>query len=237
MVGGQRDHAAHRVELAEVAVHHPVERVGAVACRARACAARSRWSTGTSRPGACRVASARRRRRTRTRTAPRCRPTGSGMPTSSSTPAMPCSSSRRLVGLLGREADARSCRWPSSLRSLSFAVTTATGCPASASAASMVGARSHFGSFIITSVLVAVSIQVVAADAVHRGRRAGHDRQVVRVGEARDHAVGDQRGAFMQRASAMARGRGRRPARCSRARSRRRRRRRSAGSAIGSLCR
>ena len=34
---------------------------------------------------------------------------------------------------------------------------TATFLPASASAASSVGARSHFGSFIMTSVLVAVS--------------------------------------------------------------------------------
>ena len=42
--------------------------------------------------------------------------------------------------------------------------------------------------------------QVVAADAVHRRRRAGHDRQVVRVGEARHHAVGDQRRALGQRA-------------------------------------
>jgi hypothetical protein len=47
--------------------------------------------------------------------------------------------------------------WPSRRRSLSLAVTTATRRPASASAARMVGARSHFGSFIITSVSVAAS--------------------------------------------------------------------------------
>ena len=47
--------------------------------------------------------------------------------------------------------------WPSSRRSLSLAVTTATDLPASASAASRVGARSHLGSFIMTSVPLAVS--------------------------------------------------------------------------------
>ena len=41
--------------------------------------------------------------------------------------------------------------WPSSERSLSFAVTTATLAPASASAASNVPARRYFASFIITS--------------------------------------------------------------------------------------
>jgi hypothetical protein len=46
---------------------------------------------------------------------------------------------------------------PSSRRSLSLAVTTAQVLPASAMAARMVGARSHFGSFIITSVPEAVS--------------------------------------------------------------------------------
>ena len=47
--------------------------------------------------------------------------------------------------------------WPSSWRSLSFAVMTATDLPALASSASSVGARSHFGSFIITSVLLMLS--------------------------------------------------------------------------------
>ncbi len=47
--------------------------------------------------------------------------------------------------------------WPSSWRSLSLAVTTATLQPASASAASSVGARSHFGSFIMTSVPLSTS--------------------------------------------------------------------------------
>ena len=40
--------------------------------------------------------------------------------------------------------------------------------------------------------------QVVAADAVHRGRHAGDDGQVVRVGEARHNAVSDQRAAQVQ---------------------------------------
>ena len=46
---------------------------------------------------------------------------------------------------------------PSSLRSLSFAVTTATEAPASARRARIVGARSHFGSFIMISVPLAAS--------------------------------------------------------------------------------
>ena len=41
--------------------------------------------------------------------------------------------------------------WPSSARSLSLAVTTATFAPASANAARIVPARRYFGSFIITS--------------------------------------------------------------------------------------
>ena len=41
--------------------------------------------------------------------------------------------------------------WPSSRRSLSFAVTTATRAPARDSAARRVSQRRNFGSFIITS--------------------------------------------------------------------------------------
>ena len=47
--------------------------------------------------------------------------------------------------------------WPSKRRSLSLAVITAQVLPAPDSAARMVGARSHLGSFIITSVPVATS--------------------------------------------------------------------------------
>ena len=46
---------------------------------------------------------------------------------------------------------------PSSRRSLSLAVTTAQRLPARDRAASMVGARSHLGSFIMTSVPVSTS--------------------------------------------------------------------------------
>ena len=74
--------------------------------------------------------------------------------------------------------------WPSSLRSLSLAVTTATLAPASANAASIVPraqvlrvVHHHFGAGVAVA-------EVVAADAVHGRRRAGDDRQVVRVGEA-----------------------------------------------------
>ena len=48
---------------------------------------------------------------------------------------------------------------PSSRRSLSLAVTTATLAPAFWKAAKMVGARSHFGSFIIVSWPVAGSMR------------------------------------------------------------------------------
>jgi len=42
--------------------------------------------------------------------------------------------------------------------------------------------------------------QVVAADAVHAGRRARDDAQVVGIGEGGHHAVGDECGAFGQHA-------------------------------------
>ena len=99
-------------------------------------------------------------------------------------------------------------RWPSSARSLSLAVTTATLAPASANAARIVPARRYFGSFIITSALASRVEEVVAADAVHRRRRAGDDRQVVRVGEPRHDAVGGE-----ARAPAVERGQPRRAAR------------------------
>ena len=49
-----------------------------------------------------------------------------------------------------KHSPARPC--PSSARSLSLAVITATDAPAAANAASSVPARRYFGSFIITSV-------------------------------------------------------------------------------------
>ena len=113
------------------------------------------------------------------------------MPTRSTTSSMPFSSSV-ASSAFSAEKQMPFMPWPSSLRSLSLAVTTATDWPALARPARIVGARSHFGSFIMTSVPRGDVEQVVAADAVHRRRHAGHDRQVVRVGEARDHAVGDQ---------------------------------------------
>ena len=69
---------------------------------------------------------------------------------------MPCSA---LVTSLAFSAEKQMPRilWPRSRRSLSLAVITATLQPASLSAASSVGARSHFGSFIMTSVPLSTS--------------------------------------------------------------------------------
>ena len=92
--------------------------------------------------------------------------------------------------------------WPSSVRSLSLAVMTATLAPASANAASSVPARRYFASFIITSAPASAVPEIVAADAVHGRRRAGHDRQVVRVGERRHDAVGGAGRCRVRRATA-----------------------------------
>ena len=78
------------------------------------------------------------------------------MPTRSSTPVMPLSSSV-TASAFSEEKQMPCMPLPSSRRSLSLAVTTAQRFPASASAARMVGARNHFGSFIITSVPEAAS--------------------------------------------------------------------------------
>ncbi len=78
------------------------------------------------------------------------------MPTSGSTSVMPFSCSVTWSAF-SDEKQMPFILWPSSVRSLSLAVTTATLCPASASAARIVGARSHFGSFIITSVPLSTS--------------------------------------------------------------------------------
>ena len=75
---------------------------------------------------------------------------GSGMPTSASTPSILCSATVAWSAFSAEKQMPRSL-WPSSSRSLSLAVMTATLQPLSARAASSVGARSHFGSFIMTS--------------------------------------------------------------------------------------
>jgi hypothetical protein len=80
---------------------------------------------------------------------------GSGMPTRSSTSAMPFSASVALSAFSDENAIARplpmSSPKPKSVRSLSFAVTTATLAPASWNAFMMVSARMKRASFIITS--------------------------------------------------------------------------------------
>jgi hypothetical protein len=78
------------------------------------------------------------------------------MPTRAGTSSMPFSASVAWSAF-SDEKQMPFMPCPSRRRSLSLAVTTATEKPASASAASSVGARSHLGSFIMTSVLLAVS--------------------------------------------------------------------------------
>ena len=181
--------------LREVAVHHRVERVGAVGARARACAARSRWSRDTSRRGGASAHQLRRRRRTRTPRARRCRPRAPACRPARRTSSMPFSAIGRLVGLLGREADALHAvaeqlaqlvlggDHGDRLRRRRRARRGSSARAATSGRSSSLRCRRRDVE------------EVVAADAVHRGRRAGHDRQVVRVGEARDDAVGDQRRA------------------------------------------
>ncbi len=81
---------------------------------------------------------------------------GTGMPTSCSTSAMPFSA-RLATSAFSDEKQIPVMPLPSSLRSLSLAVTTAQRRPAPDSAARIVGARSHFGSFIMTSVPLSTS--------------------------------------------------------------------------------
>ena len=85
--------------------------------------------------------------------------------------------------------------WPSSARSLSLAVTTATLAPGvrerreDRAGAQVLGVvHHHFGAGVAVP-------EVVAADAVHRRRRAGDDRQVVGIRERRHDAVGGEAGA------------------------------------------
>ena len=108
----------------------------------------------------------------------------------------------RLVGFLRGEAaglaGAQLQPLPRRPRSLSLAVMTAMRQPARWKAGNSVSTRRNFGSFIITS-LPAVGIEeVVAANAVHGGRLAGDDGEVVGVGEAGHDAVGQQAGALRQ---------------------------------------
>ncbi len=72
------------------------------------------------------------------------------MPASDSASAMPLASSVTSADF-SEEKQMPSSLWPSSERSLSLAVMTATRAPASASAARMVPARRYLASFIITS--------------------------------------------------------------------------------------
>ena len=83
--------------------------------------------------------------------------------------------------------------WPSSRRSLSLAVTTASEAPARGEGrqdrvrAQVLGIVHHH-----LHVRLAV-VEVVAADPVHARRNSGDDRQVVRIGERRHHGIDLQR--------------------------------------------
>ncbi len=82
------------------------------------------------------------------------------MPTSGTTSSMPFSCCVAWSAFSAEKQMPRSL-CPSNRRSLSFAVTTATDCPVSATAARIVGARSHLGSFIMTSALASTSNNVL----------------------------------------------------------------------------
>ena len=84
------------------------------------------------------------------------------MPTMAQTSAMPLSFRFTLSAFSEEKATAvpsKARPLPSSRRSLSFAVTMAIFAPAFWKASKMVGARSHFGSFIIVSWPVAGSMR------------------------------------------------------------------------------
>ena len=81
---------------------------------------------------------------------------------------------------------------PSMRRSLSFAVIAATATPACDISAEDRVAAHHLGvGHHDLGAAVAVEREI-ARDAVHRRRRAGHDRQIVRVREARHRRVGER---------------------------------------------
>lgn len=89
--------------------------------------------------------------------------------------------------------------WPRRARSLSLAVIAATVAPALEKTAGRVPAQ---GAGVVHHDLPAQRgvEEVVAADAVHGGRNAGDDREVVGIGEAGDHAVGQKRSARVEHA-------------------------------------
>src|SRR6218665_3842154 len=91
--------------------------------------------------------------------------------------------------------------WPSSLRSLSLAVTTATLAPASAKAASRVSARRYLGVFHSHFCAAGRIKKRVATTAVRGGGHAGDDGQVVGIGEGRHHAVSDEAAAVLEHAA------------------------------------
>ena len=122
----------------------------------------------------------------------RCTPTAAAARRTAARPAgrAPRASSRRPSP---RKSTLRACPWPRSRRSLSLAVTTASEAPARAKArqdrlgAQILGiVHHHFDAGVGI-------VEVVAADPVHRRRRARDDREIVGIGEGRDHGIGQAR--------------------------------------------
>ena len=169
-----------------------VERLGLVRARGRA----ARNPTATDRaaaPGPARRGGCRRRARTATDRPNTCR--ASARPTSASTPSMPCSARVQRSACSDEKqmpSAPMSTPLPSMRRNLSLAVTAATATPACDISASSVVAAHHLrvGHHDLGAA-VAVEREI-ARDAVHRRRRAGDDRDIVRVGEGRHRRVGER---------------------------------------------
>ena len=101
----------------------------------------------------------------------------------------------RLVGLLGREADAAHHALAEELPELVLGGDDGNlGAGLGECRQNGLGAQ-EFG-IVHHHLLPALAvIEVIATDAMHRRRRAGDDGEVVGVGEARHHAIADQIGA------------------------------------------
>ena len=116
---------------------------------------------------------------------------------------MPFSARRRLVRLLRREAAGLARRQLEALAQQAAQLVLG-GDHGDAAAGALERREQRLdpqelrASFIITSLPDFGIEEVVAADAMHLGRPAGDDREVVGIGEGRHHAVGDQAGALCQ---------------------------------------
>ena len=114
---------------------------------------------------------------------------------------MPFSARRDLVGLLGGEADSLH-PVPEELAQLVLRRDDGNF-RAGVGECGQDGAGAQMARVVHHHFLAALRIEeIVAADAVHRRRRPGHDREIVGVGEARHDAVGEEGGAVAREQSA-----------------------------------